>query len=297
MQQEAEVLTAPVTEDSPTKKTDSVTPEETGQEKTTPDEPVGTEEGWTPEMGFDKHPDWIKREETTAEKVREAEAETAQAKAQAELLERQLRQTQTAPVEEPVRWTEAELEQKVYDGEITDGQKTTALARQAAEDVVVQNEGQRAVAESNQRAMKLVPDLGTSGSGGQKLFMQLATTEFATLYDQTTGNPLVMNANEIVARETKRQLDTQAAAGRSKASEDQRLAAIGSQGTDTNAPHGRGAEEDMSDSMDKLTQNQKDHLAKRGQLTKEGVRDYLKYTKDSDTHSRPFPEKARRPSG
>lgn len=293
MPKEAEVLTAPVTEESPPEKTDSVPPEETGQEEATPDERVGTEKGWTPEMGFDKHPDWIKREETTAEKVRQAEAETAQAKAQAELLQRQLQQAKTEPVEETNRWTEAELDQKVYEGEITERQATSVLARQEAQDVVAQSEGQRVIAESNQRALKLVPDLRTDGSEGQRVFMELTRTDFATLYDQSTGNPLVMNANEIVAKEAKRQLDTKAAAGRSQASESQRRAAIDAQGTETGAPHGRGEEEDMSDPTERLTQDQKDHLSRRGKLTKEGAREYLKYTEGSDTHSRPFPEKAR----
>ena len=295
MQQEAEVLTGTDTEDSPPETSDSTLPEETGQEVATPEGEVGVEETEVekPPYDFHKHPDFA----DAIEGKRASDERALQAEAEARVLRDQLHQTQAAPVEEPKRWSEAELEQKVYDGEITERQATSVLARQEAQDVVFHNEGQRAVTESNHRAMKLVPDLGTSGSEGQRLFMQLATTDFRSLYDQTTGEPTVWDANEMVARETKRRMDVQGAAGRSKASEDQRRAAIDSQGTETGAPHGRGAEEDMSDSIGKLTPDQKDHLQRQGRLNEQGARDYLKYAGSPESPSKAFPEKARRPGG
>ncbi len=281
------------TGDSPPETSDSAPPEETGQEVATPEGEVGAEvveEEPEKLSEFHKHPDWIAREE----KLKEQEIAAARADARAEAFQQQLQQAQAAPKEQPKTHTPEEVRRMHEDGEISDGVYLEYLSDQKATEKAGILEQNRHKQESEARALQMVPDIAQVGTPGHALFTQLITTgPYGTLFD-ANGQPTVSNAYEIVARDIKNQQSTSAATDTARVSEEQRRGAIDSQATNNEAPHGRGAEEEMGDATKQLDDRQAGYLAKKlGRApTDKEAREYLDHAVVKTDEASSWPERA-----
>lgn len=285
------VQTETGSEDSPPESPVTAPPEETGQEETTPDETVGAETAEEDKLTpFHEHPDWKAREE----KLREAEIDRVRAEARAEALAQQLQTAQTAPKEEPRRHTLEDVRRMRDEGEISDDQYLEFLATQKAQEMAEQMESNRRRTDSEQRALQLVPDIGQVGSPGNQLFNQLAAQDVYSSLFKADGTPAVYNAYEIVAREVKAQMATKSASDAARTSEEARRQSIASQAATNDAPHGRGGEEEMTDSVKKLTDVQRQYLTDRNSgrpPTDKEAREYLE-NKPESTRETYWPERA-----
>ena len=292
MSETEQVQTDTGTEDSPPETPDSAPPEDTGQEVATPEGEVGaeTEEVEKPPYDFHKHPEFSE----ALEKRRESEDRAVAAEAQAEAYRQQLQQAQAAPTTQPKTHTPEEVRRMRDDGEISEEVYIEYLVDQKTTEKAGMLEQNRHRQESEQRALQMVPDIAQVGSPGHALFNQLITTgPYGNLFD-ANGQPTVPQAYEIIAREIKTQQSTSAATDTARVSEEQRLRAVEAQATNNEAPHGRGAEDEMGDTK-QLDKRQADYMAKKlgRQPTDKETQEYLKHDTALKTdRESSWPEKA-----
>ena len=301
MTDEIRVPTATDTEDSPPEKSDSVSPEEPGQEEATAEAEVGTEEA--EEAVEEKKPDPLHTDPRFTEVIEaknEAIARAARAEAELDLRRQQERAAETPP---PV--TVESLKAQYDLGEIEHEEYVERRAVISAEAAVKEQftvaEQQRSKQEILNRVHTLLPDLKDEGSETFRTFNRIANEEYGYLFGGD-GNPVDFRLYETIARDVKKAQDASTRTTNARSAEEQRREAIKGQNINQSAPDGKGVDTtEEHDLMSQLNDDQKEYLRRRGQLNDQGIKDYLRGKKMADTKksggdfpSTPWPEKARR---